>query len=34
MKKLLRATIADIALFKLSVAPSDIVDAAPKKFKN
>lgn len=34
MKKLLRATIAGIALFTLSVAPSETVDAAPKKFKN
>ena len=34
MKKLLRATIAGIALFTLSVAPSKTVDAAPKKFKN
>lgn len=34
MKKLLRATIAGIALFTLSIAPSETADAAPKKFKN
>ena len=34
MKKLIRATIAGIALFTLSIAPSETADAAPKKFKN
>ncbi|TCI26211.1 excalibur calcium-binding domain-containing protein [Exiguobacterium sp. SH5S4] len=34
MKKLLRATLACLALFTLSLAPANPADAAAKKFKN
>ncbi|TCI45745.1 excalibur calcium-binding domain-containing protein [Exiguobacterium sp. SH3S2] len=34
MKKLLRATVACLALFTLSLAPANPADAAAKKFKN